>query len=99
MPKPKANKPKNAVLVALGAVVRQKRKAAGYTQEAFGMAAGIDRSHMGGIERGEHNLTMLNILKIVQALNMTVDEFFKGYNEQLVNVLKAQTGVADDFDS
>jgi len=42
---------------------------------------------------------MLNILKIVQALNMTVDEFFKGYNEQLVNVLKAQTGVADDFDN
>ena len=87
MPKPKANKPKNAALVALGKVVRQKRKAAGYSQEAFGMAAGIDRSHMGGIERGEHNLTMLNILKIVQALGITVDEFFKGYDALLVEIV------------
>lgn len=90
MAKSKANKPKKAVLVALGAVVRQKRKAAGYTQEAFGMAAGIDRSHMGGIERGEHNLTMLNILKIVQALNMTVDDFFNGYNEVFLEIIKTQ---------
>lgn len=51
--------------------------ARGYSQEAFGDACGIDRSYMGGIERGEHNLALVNILKIVNALSVQPSEFFK----------------------
>lgn len=40
----------------------------GLSQEAFADAAGIDRSHMGKIERGERNLTLLNLLRIATAL-------------------------------
>ena len=32
---------------------------------------------MGGFERGEHNLALVNILKIIKALNMQPSEFFK----------------------
>lgn len=39
------------------------------SQEALADAAGIDRSHMGKIERGERNVTMLNLVKIAAALN------------------------------
>lgn len=39
------------------------------SQEALADAAGIDRSHMGRIERGERNVTLLNVLKIAAALN------------------------------
>lgn len=56
--------------------MREARRARGYSQEAFGDLCGIDRSYMGGIERGEHNLALLNILKIVSALEMKPSEFF-----------------------
>lgn len=55
-------------LKALGAAVRTQRVAAGMSQEALADAAGIDRSHMGKIERGERNVTFLNLLKIAAAL-------------------------------
>ncbi len=38
------------------------------SQEAMADAAGIDRSHMGKIERGERNVTLLNVMRIAAAL-------------------------------
>lgn len=64
-------------LIAFGQAVRTHRKALGYSQEAFGEVCGIDRSYMGGIERGEHNLALVNILKIIRALQLQPSEFFK----------------------
>lgn len=40
----------------------------GLSQEALADAAGIDRSHMGKIERGERNLSFLNLLRIARAV-------------------------------
>ena len=37
----------------------------------FADAVGIDRSYLGGIERGEHNLALMNLIKIASALNIT----------------------------
>jgi transcriptional regulator with XRE-family HTH domain len=71
------DKKKAPELVLFGESVRRYRKERGYSQEAFGDACGIDRSYMGGIERGEHNLALLNILKIVAALGMQPSEFFR----------------------
>ena len=67
--------------MAFGRAVRQHRKARGYSQEAFGDICGIDRSYMGGIERGEHNLALVNILRIIRALDMTPSEFFKALDD------------------
>ncbi|WP_405124468.1 helix-turn-helix domain-containing protein [Pseudomonas alloputida] len=60
---------KNLYLVRLGMVVRAHRVALGLSQEALADAAEIDRSHMGKIERGERNVTFLNILRIAKALD------------------------------
>lgn len=49
--------------------MRTRRKGLGLSQEALADAAGIDRSHMGKIERGERNVTLLNVIKIATALN------------------------------
>jgi len=46
----------------------------GLSQEALADASGIDRSHMGKIERGERNVTILNVVRIAGALNGTVAE-------------------------
>jgi len=58
----------NPALVRLGAAIRAARLAQGLSQEALAEIAGIDRSYMGGIERGEHNLAIMNFLKIADAL-------------------------------
>lgn len=55
-------------LKRLGEAVRAARKARGLSQEALADAAGIDRSHMGKIERGERNVTLLNVGRIASAM-------------------------------
>jgi len=60
----------NPALVSLGSAIRAARKAKGFSQEALAELAGIDRSYMGGIERGEHNLAIMNLLKISDALGV-----------------------------
>ena len=56
-------------LKRLGEAVRASRKARGMSQEALADAAGIDRSHLGKIERGERNVTLLNVARIAKAMD------------------------------
>lgn len=58
-------------LVALGKVIRELRLELEYSQEAFADEVGIDRSYVGGIERGEHNLALMNLMKIAKTLNLS----------------------------
>ncbi len=39
--------------------------------------AGLDRTYIGGVERGERNIALINISKIAKALGIGVDELFK----------------------
>ncbi|MNZ99330.1 anaerobic benzoate catabolism transcriptional regulator [compost metagenome] len=55
-------------LLRLGEAIRARRRAMDLSQEALADAAGIDRSHMGKIERGERNVTFLNIARIATAM-------------------------------
>lgn len=59
---------KDGSLVSLGVAIRARRVALGMSQEALADLAGIDRSHMGKIERGERNVTILNIVRVAEAL-------------------------------
>ncbi|MFM0613182.1 helix-turn-helix transcriptional regulator [Paraburkholderia nemoris] len=56
-------------LMAIGGAIRACRQQQGLSQEALADLCGIDRSHMGKIERGERNVTILNIVRIATALN------------------------------
>jgi transcriptional regulator with XRE-family HTH domain len=67
---------RHPALTAFGEAVRRLRKALGYSQEAFADLCEIDRSYMGGIERGERNLAMINMMRIIEALGMRPTEFF-----------------------
>lgn len=64
----------NHDLVRLGRAVRVRRQELKMSQEALADVAGVDRSHMGKIERGERNVTILNILKIAKALGCRASE-------------------------
>jgi len=60
----------NPFLSGLGTVIREIRTQQGLSQEALACSAELDRSYMGGIERGEHNLTLINLLRIATALGI-----------------------------
>lgn len=53
----------------LGAAIRARRKELGVSQEDLAIDCGVERSNMGKIERGENNLSILNLVRIAEALN------------------------------
>lgn len=61
-----------AALIELGSRIREARKAAGWTQEQLAMQAGVDRSYMGGVERGARNLTFTMLCQIAAALHCDI---------------------------
>lgn len=67
---------KDSDLVRFGAVVRARRLALGLSQEALADYAGIDRSHMGKLERGERNVSFLNIVRIAKAIQCKPSDLF-----------------------
>ena len=66
------------VLVRFGRRVRELRRAQGFSQESFADKCGLDRTYIGGIERGERNLALRNIETIARTLVMTLSELFDG---------------------
>lgn len=71
----------NDVLKSLGARIREKRKTMGWTQEDLASAAQIDRSYIGGVERGERNLTFSVLCQICAALQCDVAALTAGLPE------------------
>ncbi|NCT57409.1 MAG: helix-turn-helix transcriptional regulator [Legionella sp.] len=67
---------KDPALSKLGNKIRELRKAKGFSQEAFADEAGLDRTYVGGVERGERNIAVLNLIRIAAALNIEVGELF-----------------------
>lgn len=56
--------------VALGRAVRELRQSQGHSQEGFADVAGMHRTYIGGIERGERNVSFTTILKLAEALGV-----------------------------
>ena len=67
---------KDAALQRLGAHIRKLREELGYSQEDFAAEAGFDRTYYGGIERGERNLSAINLIKLAQTMKTEVGELF-----------------------
>lgn len=59
-----------------GERMRQIRKENGISQEALALACGLDRSYIGGVERGERNISLINIYKIASALGIAAKVLF-----------------------
>jgi len=61
----------------LGQKVKDLRLRAGYSQEELAGKAGLHRTYMSDIERGERNVSVENIKKIADALNVDPSELLK----------------------
>lgn len=62
------------ILLGLGQAIRARRQLLSLSQEGLAHQAGIDRSHMGKIERGERNVTLLNIERVAGVLRCLPSE-------------------------
>ena len=67
-------------LVSLGNTIRGLRQELSLSQEAFADEVGIDRSYLGGIERGENNLALMNLIKISKALKISTSKLLSKAN-------------------
>jgi len=56
--------------------VRRLRKVRGHSQEAFAHLADLDRTYVGGIERGERNPRLKVIIRIAETLDIPVADLF-----------------------
>jgi transcriptional regulator with XRE-family HTH domain len=54
-----------------GERVRELRKLKQLSQEELALACDLDRTYIGGVERGERNISLVNIYKIADALEVT----------------------------
>ena len=70
---------------AFGAAVRAARTAQGVAQETLAGYVGVERSHMGKIERGEHLPTLVLVLKIAAALRCSAAELMTATEAGLPN--------------
>lgn len=59
-----------------GEAVREARTANGLTQEELASRAGLDRSYIGGVERGERNPTLSVIERIAEGIGISLPELF-----------------------
>jgi DNA-binding XRE family transcriptional regulator len=67
------------ILMRFGKRVRGLRKKAGFSQEQFAQRCELDRTYVGGIERGERNVSLRNIEVLARALSVSVSELTKGF--------------------
>jgi transcriptional regulator with XRE-family HTH domain len=70
------------ILVKFGQRVRELRKEKNLSQEELSFKAGVHRTYIGMIERGEKNITLVNIEKIAKALVISIDNLLYFDNGQ-----------------
>ena len=71
------NHHRDPLLIAFGDVIRQARVKQGISQEQLALLTGLDRSYMGGVERGDSNVTLLKMHAIAGALGFSLAELIR----------------------
>ena len=64
-------------LIRFGRRVTFLRKRAGLSQEALSLISGLARSYLGGVERGQRNISLLNICRLATALQISPAALFE----------------------
>ena len=69
------------LLKQIGDRLRDLRIKSGFSQEELAENVGIHRTYIGSVERGERNVSILNLFYITRALDSSLSELFKNINE------------------
>jgi transcriptional regulator with XRE-family HTH domain len=65
-----------------GARIRQIRNDRGWSQEELADRAGLHRTYIGSVERGEQNLSLVNIERLAVTLSVSLAELFSPFTDQ-----------------
>lgn len=65
------------ILIQLGNRIKDLRINTGLSQEKFALKIEMDRTYFASIESGKRNISIINIKKIADGLNITLSELFK----------------------
>jgi transcriptional regulator with XRE-family HTH domain len=68
---------RNRWLAALGAAIREARAARGLSQEALGHQAGLHRTYVSDMERGQRNTTAVTLLTLARTLGVAPSEILR----------------------
>ncbi len=68
---------KKEILIKFGERIRILRKQKGFSQEELSFRADLHRTYIGMIERAEKNITLINIEKIANSLEICLSDLFK----------------------
>jgi ribosome-binding protein aMBF1 (putative translation factor) len=69
---------RSEILKQFGANLREYRARTGLSQEKLAAKAGIDRTYVGGAERGERNVALVNIVRLAEALGVEPAQLLDG---------------------
>lgn len=72
----------NDIRTRFGARLRQLRTERGLSQEAFADLAKLHRTYIGAIERGEQNLSLVNIERVAITLGVSLAELFAPFTDK-----------------
>lgn len=76
----------------LGRAVRRLRLAKGFSQEAFADAVGVHRTYMGAVERGETNISLDNLARLAEGLDIPVSRLFAEAEAEVAPERKGKRG-------
>lgn len=66
----------NAFLKQVGNRIRELRISQNISQEKLAFICDLDRTYVGSVERGERNISVLNLKKLSVSLNVSLAQFF-----------------------
>ncbi len=70
------------ITVDLGTRIRELRTQTGLSQEKFALKIGMDRTYLASVEAGKRNISIINIKKIADGLDITLCELFRPFNDK-----------------
>lgn len=76
----------HALRRAIGQAIRRRRKALGLSQDAFAEVSGLHRTYIGGIERGERNITIDNLQRVACSLGVPLAQLIMDAEEMVIDV-------------
>ncbi|MBK6645452.1 MAG: helix-turn-helix transcriptional regulator [Anaerolineales bacterium] len=81
---------KKTELMLLGKSVRRLREQSGLSQEALADLSHLHRTYIGGIERGERNVGLMNLLRLSKALKVLPSELLENFDKKVMSAISIE---------